>query len=239
VEARVSHSSPVPDVLPILSRGKHRNPRRGACFMELASYLAGERWSDAPACTHPVLAEVARNVNDRTTDDARPLLAPLIPAVIGLTTDDPRADARIALHCALLALPVATAQRQGALAVAVLSSERVLGALGDDTPYELRLRIRRTLEQEPHALRWARRFAARAGGPKHATSVRRYRRIAAHDIVKLAARGIAEADPGDRDTLLRSMLEGAIEQCRQLQAEPAAPAAVEPDRWIEACALTT
>jgi hypothetical protein len=58
-------STSSPDLLPVLSRGKHRNPRRGACFMELASFLAGERWSDHPSCTHPLLAEVARNVNDR------------------------------------------------------------------------------------------------------------------------------------------------------------------------------
>ena len=44
----------VPDLVPILSRGKHRNPRKGACFMEMASYLAGERWSDHPRCTHPL-----------------------------------------------------------------------------------------------------------------------------------------------------------------------------------------
>jgi hypothetical protein len=37
-----------PDLFPILSPGKHRNPRSGACFMELASLLAGERWSDHP-----------------------------------------------------------------------------------------------------------------------------------------------------------------------------------------------
>ena len=42
--------------VPVLSRGKHRNPRKGACFMEFASYLAGEPWSDHPACTHPLLA---------------------------------------------------------------------------------------------------------------------------------------------------------------------------------------
>ena len=57
-----------PDVLPILSRGKHRNPRRGACFMELASYLAGESWSDHPSCTHPLLASLARDVNDHVGD---------------------------------------------------------------------------------------------------------------------------------------------------------------------------
>ena len=47
-----------PDLFPILSPGKHRSPRTGACFMELASLLAGERWSDHPACTHPLLAAV-------------------------------------------------------------------------------------------------------------------------------------------------------------------------------------
>ena len=30
--------------------------------MEFASFLAGERWSDHPACTHPLLAGVARDV---------------------------------------------------------------------------------------------------------------------------------------------------------------------------------
>ena len=51
----------LPQLLPVLSRGKHRNPRKGACFMELASFLAGERWSDHPACTHPLLAALARH----------------------------------------------------------------------------------------------------------------------------------------------------------------------------------
>ena len=52
-------TSTLPDGLPILSRGRHRNPKRGACFMELASVLAGERWSDHPSCTHPLLAQLA------------------------------------------------------------------------------------------------------------------------------------------------------------------------------------
>jgi hypothetical protein len=51
-----------PPLLPILSRGKHRNPRKGACFMELASLLAGERWSDHPACTHRLLAAERQRV---------------------------------------------------------------------------------------------------------------------------------------------------------------------------------
>ena len=60
---------PLPDMLPLLSRGKHRNARKGACFVELASYLAGEGWSDHPACTHTLLASVAGLVNDHTSDE--------------------------------------------------------------------------------------------------------------------------------------------------------------------------
>ncbi|HWH28475.1 MAG TPA: hypothetical protein VNU26_05855 [Mycobacteriales bacterium] len=226
--------SRVPDVLPVLSAGKHRSPRRGACFMELASYLAGERWSDHPACTHPLLAEVARNVNDRISDSDRAALAPLIPDVVGLTTDDPRAEVRIALHCAVTALPVAPAERQKAIAVGVLTCERVLEQLGD-LDYGTQVRIRRALDSAPHAAEWARRFAERAGGRR--TSVRRFRHSAAHDIVKLAARGAEQAATPERDDVLRRMLHGAIDICRALQ--PAvAPAALDPVRWREACALT-
>jgi len=69
-----------PELMPVLSRGKHRNARRGACFMEMASFLAGERWSDHPACTHPLLANLARLVNDTVSDRLRPQLIPLIPS---------------------------------------------------------------------------------------------------------------------------------------------------------------
>ena len=65
----------LPELVPVLSRGKHRSPRQGACFMELASYLAGERWSDHPACTHPLLAALARDVNDYSSDAGRSRLA--------------------------------------------------------------------------------------------------------------------------------------------------------------------
>ena len=103
------YEADLPELVPVLSRGKHRNPRRGACFMELASYQAGERWSDHPACTHPLLAALARDVNDYTSDAARGRLAELIPSVIGLTGDDLHIDARIALLCARTALPVVAA----------------------------------------------------------------------------------------------------------------------------------
>src|SRR4030095_6799808 len=89
-----------PDIMPILSPGRHRSPRRGACFMEFASYLAGERWSDHPACTQGTLAHLARRVNAGTSDPARARLTPLIPTVIGLTSDDPLLDILLAVRAA-------------------------------------------------------------------------------------------------------------------------------------------
>lgn len=233
----MSHSTPIPDLVPVLSRGKHRNPRRGACFMELASFLAGEKWTDRPSCTHPLLAEVARNVNDRTSDAERSQLAPLIPSVIGLTTTDPRADARIALSCALTALPVVSFERQRALAVAVHACLGQLDALGDTGAAELRRRARHALADVPDADRWAASFATRTGVYRQDSSPRRFQRHAAPGIVTLAARGTAEAAIASPDALLRAMLEGAIAQCQALQPTPL-PTRVDGDRWREAWALT-
>lgn len=230
-------STSSPDLLPVLSRGKHRNPRRGACFMELASFLAGERWSDHPSCTHPLLAEVARNVNDRTSDADRPLLAPLIPSVVGLTADDVRADARIALHCALVALPVAPQARQRSLAVGVQACLRQAEAHGDVDAGGLRVRAEQLLGETPDAARWATVFAARAGLDRQDASPQRFRRHSGPSIVNFATRAISEAAVPSQDRLLRTVLEGAIAVCRALQA-PAAPLPVDPQRQREAWALT-
>src|SRR5699024_12566186 len=77
-------SATAPMMMPMLARGRHRNPRRGACFMELASYLAGEPWTDSPACTDESLAHLARLVNDLSTYESRPRHSPILPSVIGL-----------------------------------------------------------------------------------------------------------------------------------------------------------
>jgi hypothetical protein len=210
-----------PPLLPILSRGKHRSPRKGACFMEFASLLAGERWSDHPACTHPLLAAVARHVNDFTSDAGRSRLVELIPSVIGLTGEDPRIDARIALSSARLALPVVAAERQRVLAVAVLSSERVLAELDGRPPGSLEDQSRSALAQVPHATRWAERFVA--ASPRMAFSARRFRQQAAPTIVRNAAQGIAQACVPDPDGMLRDLLVQAIAAC-------AAPAGQGPER---------
>ena len=201
-----------PALLPILSRGKHRSPRKGACFMEFASLLAGERWSDHPSCTHPLLAAVARHVNDYTTDAGRSRLVELIPSVIGLTGEDLHIDARIALGSARLALPVLAAERQGVLAVAVLSCERVLAELDGRPVGALEEQSRSALAQVPHAARWADRFIGAAHTA--ATSPKRFCRHAAPVIVHDAAQGIAQGYVPDPDAMLRDLLVQAIEECR-------------------------
>lgn len=221
----------VPDRLPVLSRGKHRSPRKGACFMELASYLAGEKWSDHPACTHPLLAGVARSVNDHISDEGRPRLAILIPSVIGLTSDDPHAIAHIALRCARKALPVASADRQRAMAVAVLACERELDRLDARPPGTLEPESRAALDSVPQIAEWARRFASGQHGSSAA-----FRRHAAPNIVAGAIEGIAKACIPDPDRLLHDLLVETIDECRAWTVQP--EAAVEPEQWDDICTLT-
>lgn len=205
----------VPDLFPVLSRGKHRNPRKGACFMELASYLAGERWSDHPACTHPLLAALARHVNDYTTDPGRGRLVELVPSVIGLHSEDPHLDVRLALHAAITGLPVVAAERQTVLAVAVLGAERVLDELDDRPAGTLSDRSAHALEQVPHAERWARRFVR--GMRRSPTAFRKH---AAPAVVHTSVQGLAWACIPDPDAALRDLLTGAIEEARMLVGEP-------------------
>jgi hypothetical protein len=209
-----------PALVPVLSRGKHRNPRKGACFMEMASYLAGERWSDHPGCTHPLLAGLARLVNDHTSDEGRQRLAPMIPSVIGLTSEDLHVDARIALRCATTALPVAAAERQNVLAVSVYACDRMLAKLDGRPVDELEESSRRALAQVPLADRWAQRFTT-----GFASSAKGFRRQAAPSTVRYAVDGIAKACVPDSDTMLRELLAGAIADCEAYR--PASPAADE------------
>jgi hypothetical protein len=234
-----THDIHVPDQLPVLSRGKHRSPRKGACFMEFASYLAGERWSDDPACTHPLLAAAARNVNDYTSDASRQRLAVLIPSVIGLTSDDLHVDARIALRCAQLALPVVAAERQRVMAVSILACERVLAELDGRPADSLSDGSRAALEQAPHAADWALDFTREVR-----SSTSGFRRHAAPSIVSYAVEGIARAAVAQPDDLLRELLVEVIRECAGWvrrdadDAAPLDPDRWDPDRWDEAWRLT-
>ncbi|WP_270888700.1 hypothetical protein [Pedococcus sp. 5OH_020] len=194
----------LPDLVPVLSAGRHRNARKGACFMEMASFLAGERWSDHPTCTHPLLASLARLVNDSLSDDDRPRIAGFIPDVVGLTSADVEIDVAIATRAAAAALPVAPATRQNVLAVGLLTSQRMVATLPSPEP-ALEELCRTAFACAPQARAWAERYARDAR-----VSERTFRRQTAPHIVSYAVEGIAVAcvaDPADR---LVTLLEDTI-----------------------------
>lgn len=219
--------------LPVLSRGKHRNSRKGACFMEFASYLAGERWSDHPSCTHPLLAALARLANDQVSDDYRPQLAPHIPQVIGLTSDDPEVDVHITLRAATTALPISSVERQRVLAVAILASERVLVELDRAPEGRMTDRSIIAMAKAPDAARWARDFTT--GEP---TTIKGYRRYAAPTAVRTSVEGIAHAAVVDPDERLHALLAGAIDDCAPLLDRADIGSEFDDSRWASACGLT-
>jgi len=203
-----------PDVMPVLSPGKHRSPRHGACFMEFASYLAGERWSDHPPCTHPLLAFLARGVNDFSSDQGRSRLVPLIPSVIGMNGTDPKIDLVIALRAASLAIPVASESRQRALATGLFSCRRMLHDLGLGGDAELTHRIDVALAQAPNARDWAQEFEALRGKHRRSLSFTR----AGRAIVSTAVLGIAQACISDADARLYELLAQSIDDTARVLA---------------------
>jgi hypothetical protein len=127
IRAAMREGIPVP-----VACGRHSAASDEACLMELASLFASEPWSDHPASVHPVLAAVARAINDRVSDGARELLSPLVPQMTG-TADvgpdghsRPERCARLVLQCtgmALEASPFMAAEMESArlTALSVLS----------------------------------------------------------------------------------------------------------------------
>ncbi|MCW4384700.1 hypothetical protein OH146_02815 [Salinibacterium sp. SYSU T00001] len=204
----------VPGGMPVLSRGRHRRPRQGACFMEFASYLAGEPWSDHPACTHPLLAFLARGVNDFTSDSARQALARHIPSVVGLTGASPLIDPAITLRAAVTPLASVAETRQRALAVGVLSCRSALEDAGQETPRSAEL-LKQAERVAPLAMAWARDFTASVPTFRRPVSFSRRGRA----IISTAVLGAAEACVSDPDALLRSMLLGAIADTEELVRE--------------------
>jgi hypothetical protein len=194
--------------------------------MELASFLAGERWSDHPRCTHPLLGTLARAVNDQTSDEARGRLGELIPSVIGLTSDDLRVDAKIALACAQAALPVGNAESQRVMAVSVLTAEGVLARLEGRSVGEFSPRSRAVLAASPDAARWAQQFSREVGA-----SLKGFRRYGAPSTVRCAVQAVAEACVVDVDERLRAMLVDAIHQTSEVIGRAATSVQPDPQVW--------
>jgi hypothetical protein len=201
----------IPELVPVLTPGRHRNPRKGACLMELTSHLAGEEWSDHPRSTHPLLGEVARQVNDLTGDDARQELALLAPDLVGLHPADRRATALVARECALAALAADPFDGYAA-AVALLRSERVLARLAGRPADSLTPKARGVLDGvEPGLRARAQEFVDtwwwRAGD---------FEEEGAPAIVRTCLSALADASI-DPDRPLVEVLERCIGLCRAHQ----------------------
>jgi hypothetical protein len=196
----------VPDGVPVLSRGRHRSPRRGACFMEFASFLAGERWSDHPSCTHPLLAQLARRVNDLISDDGRQQLVPLIPMVVGRGGDD---RTWLTLPVAVAAAPILDVPEgtQRVLAAGLLSAERICAEAGPDRAATGR-QARAALDLVPGAVAWVERLGVPAR-----ISPKIFANRCAPTMIRCAVDGIEATGDPDIDSRLRALLETAISAC--------------------------
>lgn len=87
---------------PHLTAGMHLTPEDGTCLMESVSLAAGLPWSDHPSCTHPLLAHLARLVNDAMSDQGRQALADLVPALTVAAPDDAARTAGASAHLAVV-----------------------------------------------------------------------------------------------------------------------------------------
>lgn len=205
-----------PELMPVLSRGKHRSPKSGACFMEYASWLAGERWSDHPACTHASLASLARMVNDCSSDSARAELVTLIPSVVGLNSTDAQIGLLVAARAASVALPIASEGRQRALAAGILRCDELLAPSDDPAVAAARDRIAEALRLTPGAAVWAHAFLAASGSLNPRSTG-----LMTDAIIRTAVVGIAEACVTDQDARLRALLVSAIGDVRARVPQPA------------------
>ncbi|WP_201451754.1 hypothetical protein [Rhodovarius lipocyclicus] len=97
--------TPTPDLtkvasIPPLSSGGHHPSDGEMCVMEAVAFVAGEPWSDSPACACPVIGAFLRAWNDGLPDDERDaLLRPLIPRLVG-TKSTPAVEHRRSLMAA-------------------------------------------------------------------------------------------------------------------------------------------
>jgi len=203
---------PVPDGMPVLARGKHRSARSGACFMEMASVLAGEKWSDAPQCTNPLLAGLARLVNDHTSDERRNELAEMIPSVVGVQGGGLAWEVSLAAAVSAEAILDVPAERQRALAGGLIRCEELAEVLGPGQVYGID-RIKEALVDVPAAVAWARGYMK--PGPITAAQFHKH---SAPTLIRCSVLGIADGASPDPDGRLRDLLRVGIEAARQVPA---------------------
>lgn len=197
--------STLPDGIPVLSDGHHRSPRRGACFMELASVLAGEKWSDHPPCTHPLLAELARQVNDRVDDEERQRLLPMVPSVVGRRGDE-RTWVVLAVTVADHVLLDVPERNQRVLTCGLIQA---VDLCGDDPELaETKQRAETALSRVPGAVAWVDQLRLRSQ-----IKAKGFSRHSAPTMVRHAVEGVVESGSADRYSRLRVLLQTGIAAC--------------------------
>jgi len=175
----------------LLGRGPHTDPCHGCNVLELASVLAGERWSTSPQSVHPALATVAETVNDLLTDDRIRLLVPLAPWLLGTNSADPRIWPAVASACIRTALT---------------------SAPGPGQP--------RLLAELNRAREWL-ALASSASGGQPGYGARRRDRRWVMDASRSALLVASSADPEAADAALCQALVECINECRRLGGEVA------------------
>ncbi|HEU5034043.1 MAG TPA: hypothetical protein VFT62_04695 [Mycobacteriales bacterium] len=194
------------DEAPWLSPGRHRWPRHEVCLMEWVSLLSGGPRTDHPRCTDPVLATIARAVNDYSGDLSRQRLAAFAPRLACAAGGDAEAPYAAARRCVLTALPYAKDPRRFVLVAATLGidwaargdAHRELGeGLTPDTEWAL-------LDDAAAVTRAAALFrGARVTRREHA-------RRGLPRAVELSIATIAEHAP-DPDVVLHDLLGGCLD----------------------------
>jgi hypothetical protein len=144
-----------------LCRGKHSSPAQGVCVMELTSMLAGEPFSDRPACADPVIGGFLRAYNDSVDRERRQDLYEVASLVVGSSAGAEVERARAA-RCVAFAeahrprrrrfsrrprRPLALAAHLGSDAPGVLAV-RSLGRIDDARHAEALALIRELVELE-------------------------------------------------------------------------------------------
>ena len=151
----------------------------------------------------------------------------MIPEVVGLNPDDRRVAPALMRRAALVALPIASAERQNVMALAVKGAERHLNDIEGRDPNVLSEEARIALAHVPGAERWARDFVRRVG-------TRDLRADAAAKVVSLAVNGIARACVEDPSAELVSLLRLSIDETKAIKARHEStaptPSPVEADR---------
>ena len=210
----------LPDGLPVLSAGRHRGKRKGVCLMELTSILAGEHFSDHPRCTDPVLAAVARAVNDYSSHAARQRLAVLASELTWSAPAGPQLGYALARRCLLTALPFSRGERRHVLVVGLLGLDRAAhgrargwrrGVLDLDTELAL-LSDERELAEAADLLRGLR------------VTPREYVRRGLPVAIEAAIRTIA-GEAEDADDILAALLTGCIGDVRRAARGAQVPSA--------------